>query len=191
MELRIPITPSSPSRMASGTMLLIPALCLAGMLLLPPCLTERLRMRALAEPTAALAACVLHCPLLRDADTGWPILAAPHGALRITPECSGMTFLAIALMVACTHLLPQAGAWGRLPGQLLLALGLAYGLTLLLNAARIMAVAGTVPVMRHLPSAAGNLLHLGVGVLIFLPGLITFSILLAQWRRRHGCNPHA
>lgn len=185
--------PGAPWQMASSRTLLLTvlALCLIGVLLLPPRLTEPLRMQVLAEPTAALAAGVLQCPRWRDAATGWPILATPHGTLRVTPACSGMTFLAIALMVACTHLLPQAGPWLRRLGPLLLALGLAYGLTLLLNAARLLAVAGTVPAMRHLPPAASDLLHLGVGVLVFLPGLIAFSILLAQWRRCHGCEPHA
>ncbi len=163
---------------------LLPAPLLAAVLFLPPAWTESLRMRLLAEPAAWLASVSLQCPLHRETSTGWPLLETRFGWSRVTPECAGLTFLIVALAVAVGILAPGPGGRRRAT-RLALAVGLAFALTLLLNTSRILLATAAIPLADRLPSYLASTLHLGAGVVVFLPGLIVFSILLTHWRKRH------
>ena len=143
---------------------------------------EAVRMGLLAEPATALASFFCSGPLARDTLTGWPLLPGWAGTVRVTPDCAGLQFWSIALAVALFHLLPGRAGLARLRAAAAGVLA-AYALTLLLNASRILLVGVCQPFAQSWPDVLAGTLHLSVGVLVFLPGLIGFSLWLTRFNK--------
>ena len=158
-----------------------PLLLPAGLDRLPGGAGEAVRMGLLAEPATALASLFCSGPLARDTLTGWPLLPGWAGTVRVTPDCAGLQFWGIALAVALFHVLPGRVGLARLRAAAAGVLA-SYALTLLLNASRILVVGVCLPLAQSWPDVLAGALHLGIGVLVFLPGLVGFSVLLTRFR---------
>jgi len=166
----------------------IPGILAAMVIMIPPSFTETFRVRWLCEPAAHLASAWMTCPLVHDEATLWPMLLTRYGTVRVSPDCAGLTFLMISLSLACWHLL-RGVAGRKLLGRLLLCCMLAGTLTLFLNTARILLVATSIPILHRLADPVANVLHVGLGVVVFLPGLMLFSALLSRNKDTHEPAP--
>jgi exosortase K len=94
-------------------------------------------------------------------------------ALTITPGCAGVNFLAICGLSLVFALPPQPGSVGRRLAWFPLGLGLAYLLTLVANALRIV-------VAWQWRVHTGHVDHLELGVVVYLTVLCSAHLMIAR-----------
>ena len=127
---------------------------------------------------AWLAATALGVPLEGDVA---PIVAHPLFPLEIVPTCSGWSFFCLLAALLVGRAVVAAGRQRRRFWLAALAIPLAAAITLLVNAARFVAViASGLFVLPHLPPLVGASFHTAMGVTVFLPALL---VVYTLWER--------
>lgn len=155
----------------------------AGVLLLLPGMLESWtwgRSQLFVRPVAHLSAFLLGCPAVPSGAGTW-LLSPPLGnALEVSPACSGTGFFCLLLGLVAWHTL--RGPVGR--RGLVVAAGI-YPLALCLNACRVSASAlvgwgGDTLLGPHYH----DIVHMTLGVLVFLPVLYVLHLVLIHESHR-------
>jgi len=132
-----------------------------------------------SQTAAWLAAALLGVPLQGGAE---PIVAHPMLPVQIVSSCSGWHFFCLLAALLAGRVLATGNALRWHYAWALLALPLAAGITVLVNASRfVVVVLGGLHVLPHLPALAAATFHTALGVAVFLPALILSYVV---WERR-------
>lgn len=169
------MTPRFPWRAAAaacGTVILLHLLAFA----VPSLVAD-----AFCKPAAFLAALYFNAPAVFDSQGA--VIARSAGDIEIYSPCSGFQFFTLLVGLTAFALADQRVA-RRHPVFFSLTLPAAYLITLVVNAGRIVAVAGGVALLQgHLPPDVMDALHIGTGVAVFLPVLLVSYFALSERRR--------
>lgn len=131
-----------------------------------------------ALPAAQVAGFFFNSPPVFD-ETGLIIIPLAASLIQVTPDCSGYGFF--CLITAIFVIFYRDIKWRiPLPGRISLTLLTAYLITIITNGFRIVSGFKThLIIMKFLPSSAQNLVHLVVGVTIFLTVLLFVYLVMA------------
>lgn len=137
-------------------------------------------VQVFARGTAMLAGLFAGVPV-SPLEQGWLLVHATH-PVAVTAACSATDFFLIVGAMLGWHAARQV-RWIVVAAAL--ALVMAVPVTLCVNALRVVAVAGFHRwIMPADDTAAGNYLHMAMGMAVFLPALIAMNLSLQIYDRR-------
>lgn len=129
-------------------------------------------------PTAALVARLTGIDFVSAGGEGY---LAPAAGVVIAPACAGVNFLIIAFLTgAFTGIRPRQPAFGVLISAALMA----YGLTVAVNAIRIILSMGLYDAPIYTGPITPDRVHRIGGVLVYFPALLAFHAVLSRFRSR-------